>query len=88
MKYVRRRFKPHDSRLIPLMPHTLKIFDDDRYKVVVGYTHMVRADVNDWCVENLGDYLKEWAYGTGINRHVIFYFTSKDHAMAFKLMWS
>lgn len=87
MKYVRRRFKPHDDRLIAHMPHTLKMFDDDRYNVVAGATHWVRADVNDWCVENLGDHLKEWAYGTGTNRCVIFYFTSKDKAMAFKLRW-
>lgn len=88
MKYVRRRFKPHDDRMIAHMPHTLQIFGDNRADVVVGPLEGVKHDVNEWCNENIGDYHREWAYQVGWKNKVVFYFTSKDYAMAFKLRWT
>ena len=87
MKYVRRRFKPHDDRLIARMPHTIQIFGEDRIKFS-SLAEFVNYQVCEWCNENIGELWKEWAIGTSYKNKVVFFFTSKDKAMAFKLRWS
>ena len=86
MKYVRRRFKPHDDRIIAKMPHTLHIFGEEREKLSFHWS--IGSDVEDWCNNNIGEYLKEWAFGTSYKDKFVFFFTSKDKALAFKLRWS
>ena len=88
MKYVRRKFKPHVSRVISRMPHTLQIFGTDRYLFVDAPVDKPKHDIVEWCNENLGEFLREWAIDTSHQDRIVFYFTSKDYAMAFKLRWA
>lgn len=91
MKYVRRRFKPDDWRLIATMPHTMQVsnasgvFDFSTMCYIIPHSEVI-----EWCDEMFGKSFKPktWAYGTHHRDKMIFYFTCKDHAMAFKLMWS
>ena len=86
MKYVRRKFKPHDDRMIAHMPHTLQIFGEERKNIT--YLLSIGSEVEEWCKENIGEYLKEWSFGTSYKDKIVFFFTSKDKAFAFKLRWS
>lgn len=89
MKYIRRRFKPHDGILISTMPHTMHVYDNEPLYDLIRESHWkINNEVVDWCNETFGEMLKSWAYYTGSKKKIIFYFTCKDHAMAFKLRWA
>lgn len=86
MKYVRRRLKPHDELNIARMPHTLKITGQDAVKFLL-LGRMLSDGVHRWCNENIGKCSEYWDWGIK-NKTLIFYFYSKDAAVAFKLRWS
>ena len=87
MKYVRRRFKKHDNRMISHMPHTIHITGND-INSFITFGRILNTDVENWCTDNIGEYLKSWAYGTGYKDKIVFFFYSKEAAVAFKLRWS
>lgn len=88
MKYIRRQFKSHDGLEVLRMPHTLRLTEASELDGILGWMRVgIGSDTKQWCNDNLGDYQKEWTWRIH-NSKVVFYFTSKDKAMAFKLRWA
>lgn len=88
MKYVRRRLKQDDWRLIATMPYTMCMYREDSHiltKTSLGWAPT--DEVSIWCNENFGEFPRSWAYDASCRNAPVFHFTRKDHAMAFKLRW-
>ena len=87
MRYYRARIRNKDSQLIMdqfvhriEIKHNLEFYQKGR--------HNIRLDIRQWCNENIGTFIKQWAVSTSHRNKIIFYFKTKEDALAFKMCWS
>ena len=96
MIYKRARPKKHQmSMVISQFVHRLYLDDEYVYKLKLSFYNPTIGDVSEWCSETFEQIWKDWAiqvYGSQkLNSKkpaVIYYFKTKEDAMAFKLRWS
>lgn len=101
MKYVKKRFKKDDKRVLKKVPHAIELEFEDKLWFVTGKRLNVNSEVIDWCTEQYGKPFfwdkngnMAWAFylphteGYVKSRPPTFYFNNEDDAIMFKTAWS
>ena len=86
MRYYRARPKTN-TMLVSKFLHRVEISDKEEMKRFrQGYN--IKHEVMEWCRENFGQFPFDWGVYTGQPKKIVFYFLTKEDALAFKIRWS